>query len=101
MPRRIEYLTHQKAGTFGIRTTGSRHPVISEPDLNGVPKLGLNNRRMFARISISLVSSLAAVCAVLKHQIKGALRELLVAIGSAITAETLFAADAIGGELFL
>ena len=53
--------------------------IAGELLLNGIPQRLIDDRRVFARMELSLVNDLAAIGAVLQHQVERAPRERLAA----------------------
>ena len=77
-----------------MRTTRSfDRRDLGKDGLNLIPERLVYDRRVLSRISISFVGDLAAIDAVLQHEIEGAAGELLAAIRSAVGQDALLAPD--------
>ena len=64
---------------------GSIDPVLRKYRLHLVPQHLVDNRGMLSRIGVAFMRDLAAIDAVLQHQIEGAAGEFLATIGSAVS----------------
>jgi hypothetical protein len=69
---------------FSEGTGGAIDPIFGEDRLNLVPQDLIDNWLMLCRVCIPLMRDLAAIDAVLQHQIEGPAGKLLAAKGSAI-----------------
>jgi hypothetical protein len=67
-----------------IRSHRTIHSVLRKHCLNLVPQRLVGNGRMLSRIGVAFVRDLAAIDAVLKHEIEGAVGEFLAAISRAV-----------------
>ena len=74
--------------------------VLGKDRLDGVPKLLVNNGRMFAGIAVALMCGLAAVGAVLQQQIERPMREPLPPVLRPIGVDPSLALDTSGGKFF-
>src|SRR5262249_45019130 len=75
----IDDQARQQARRFGANRQGALLPVGLEVILHDLPKLGIDNCFVPARVDVALVRDLAAVKPVLQHQVKCAARKALAA----------------------
>ena len=75
--------------------------IAGEPHLNRIPQRLVNDWRVFARMGLSLVNDLAAVGAVLQHQVERPAREWLAADQPTRGTRPRLALASLGFELFL
>ena len=74
----------EEAWLFRIRSGCAIDPIFGKDRLNLVPQDLIDNWLMLSRVCIPLVCDLAAIDAVLQHQIEGPAGKLLTAKGSAV-----------------
>ena len=85
----------EEAWLLCVRSGRPIDPVLGEDRLNLIPQGFVDNRLMLSGIGVAFVGDLAAIDAVLQHQIEGAAGELLAAIGSAVSQYPPLAPDSL------
>ena len=89
----VEDQSGQEAGILGVCSGSPVDPVLGEDSLDLVPKGLVHDGLMLSGIGVAFVRDLAAIDAVLQHEIKGAAGELVTAIDSPVREGAAFAAD--------
>jgi hypothetical protein len=89
----VEGQSGEQAGILCVYSCSSIDPVLGEDGLNPVPKGLVHDGLMLSRMGVALVRDLAAIDAVLQHEVEGAAGELVTAIDSPVREGAVFAAD--------
>src|SRR4030088_2081176 len=97
----IEQQPDEQARVLHPNTGAALDCVLGKAGLHGIPRRGVDDRFVLARVALVFVDDLAAIDPVLQHQIEGATGERLATPAAARGARPPLAADAASFELFL